>query len=450
MWPFGYFVILSDMRSGSNFLEHSLGQARDIVMRGEMFNPMHTVYDIADLDPSAFDDDRIEGFRLFPDHNDAVLARVLDDPQCAKIILRRNPLDRYLSLELAKHSDKWTWVAATQTQEPRVTFDRAAFERLLQQEADYWPPLWDKLRSTGQSPFVLDYDDLTNLDVINGLLTYLGSTEELEQLSTRYKPQNPRAARDKVTNPDEMYAALADLDPWQLEHRAIGAPKFTWPRPKPSAHYWQGASWCPIEGISRPMIGAWLEAHLGPASQSQEAMGAWRFEIAPHPLERAFDVFCDGVLGWGGHDMPSIRARLDRNHDFDLHPLAQAPTPDGMRREFIKFLKFLRLNLKGQTAMAVRAPWIPMVRLFAKAAATRSGSGAADHIPRIVLCEHEAHLRMPSLLGRTDAPIAWRPIEYGAIGKITLSDIYTDEMDTLCAQAYADDYAWLGCGRFAA
>lgn len=451
MRPWRSFVILSDMRSGSNFLEHSLSQAKDVILHGEMFNPHHTSHDVADLDRLAQSGGAIAGFRLFPDHNDAVLAQVLSDPYCAKVILRRNSLDRYLSLALARHSDQWTWVAASEGQEGRVPFDPETYEQILRQEAAYWPPIWDTLRETGQVPFVLEYEDLTRVQIINGLLKFLGSATQVEQVSGHFKPQNPRAAQDKVTNPEDMAAALAGLA--SSDHgRIASASKFTWPDPKAQVRAWDDLTWCPVVGVSRPQIGAWLEAHLGPAVQEPQAMDpAMSIEIAPHPVQRAYDVFCDALLGWGPRDMPSIRARLDRNHGFALTACQAAPTPDALRTEFTKFLSFLRLNLRGQTAMAVRWPWMPMVRLMARALqeAAVSGAqvGAQACAPRIILCESDAHLRVPALLGHA-AP--WAPIQPEVRGPCALREIYTPEMDVLCAQAYRQDYDWLGCADFQA
>ena len=107
---FDYFVIFAEMRTGSNFLESNLNALNGVSCLGESFNPAFlgapdTVNILGltqmqrDADPHTLLDAmqsqsaELCGFRFFHDHDARILDRILDDPRCAKVILRRNPLD---------------------------------------------------------------------------------------------------------------------------------------------------------------------------------------------------------------------------------------------------------------------------------------------------------------------------------------------------------------------
>ena len=124
MTAFTSFVVLAEMRTGSNFLETNLNGIEGISCLGEAFNPHFIGYPNQDtllgLDKSARDADPlglltrireapggISGFRYFHDHDPRILDAVLDDPACAKIILTRNPLDSYVSWKIAQATGQW-------------------------------------------------------------------------------------------------------------------------------------------------------------------------------------------------------------------------------------------------------------------------------------------------------------------------------------------------------
>ena len=113
---FDSFVIFGEMRTGSNFLETNLNEFPDIFCMGEAFNPEFIGtpktdqvlgYDVdrRDRDPhgllQAFREqpDGLYGFRYFNGHDPRILETLLDDPRCAKVILYRNPVESFVSLQ---------------------------------------------------------------------------------------------------------------------------------------------------------------------------------------------------------------------------------------------------------------------------------------------------------------------------------------------------------------
>lgn len=111
---FDAFVLFAEMRTGSNYLEESLNALPDVTCHGEVYNPTflghHNRFELFGFDMDRRERDPIglldaiiaqteglPGFRLFHDHDDRVVERVLPDPRIAKVILTRNPLDSYVT-----------------------------------------------------------------------------------------------------------------------------------------------------------------------------------------------------------------------------------------------------------------------------------------------------------------------------------------------------------------
>ena len=67
----------------------------------------------------------------------------------------------------------------------------------------------NRLQRTGQAAFYIDYADILDLDILNGLAAFLGVEGRLEALDYRYKKQNPEAIEAKVSNPAEMKGSSA-------------------------------------------------------------------------------------------------------------------------------------------------------------------------------------------------------------------------------------------------
>jgi hypothetical protein len=124
------FLLVGMMRSGSNFLERQLNLLPDVRCHGELFNTAFVGFSheasgrpegykredtaarnadeegfIAKVDQAC--DRRIIGLRLFLDHSAHMTARLLHDPNVAKIVLSRNLLEAYISLETARETGVW-------------------------------------------------------------------------------------------------------------------------------------------------------------------------------------------------------------------------------------------------------------------------------------------------------------------------------------------------------
>jgi hypothetical protein len=78
------------------------------------------------------------------------------------------------------------------------------------------------LQATGQTLFPIRYEDINDVEVLNGLAAFLGSEHRLSAASRRLKRQNPGKIEDKVANVRDMVAALARIDRFGLERITDG------------------------------------------------------------------------------------------------------------------------------------------------------------------------------------------------------------------------------------
>jgi hypothetical protein len=215
---FTYFVVFAEMRTGSNFLEQNINQFEDLQCHGELFNP-HFMgelnkesifgYSLQDRerDPEglvklirAADASVIPGFRFFNNHDPRILRLVLADPACGKVVLTRNVLDSYVSRKIAAATNQWKLTNFKHQKSARIKFDLSEFEKHLDAAQNFQVKLVNALQTAGQTAFYINYDDIHDLDVLNGLAKFLGSSHQAVGLKKNLKRQNPESLEAKVTN----------------------------------------------------------------------------------------------------------------------------------------------------------------------------------------------------------------------------------------------------------
>lgn len=470
---FDYFVILAAMRTGSNLLEANLSAIDGISCYGEAFNPgflgrvnwdemLGVSLEQRDNDPLALLEalrttpGDLNGFRYFKDHDPRVLEPVLNDPRCAKIILSRNPLDSYLSLKIARKTKQWQLKNIKRRLDAQVAFDADAFAEYLDQTQSYYADLSRRLQKIGQTAFYVTYDDLKQLDVLNGLASWLGVSARLDCLDETLKRQNPAPALSKVTNPEEMEASLSKLDGFALSR----APNFggvqSIARVRCLTAPTTSLMFLPIGGAPDARIGQWLAALDGakpgdldtgqPLKQARAWMqahpGHRKFTVLRHPLARAHTAFCTHILSTGPDSYPVIRKTL--RNSFKL------PIPGQVREKnysksqhyqaFAAFLTFLRHNFDGQTPIRVDPSWCSQTQSL------RQISDFAT--PDLVFREEDLSSALPDLartLGHSNPP----PLQdRDADTPFTLSQIYDAQLESLAAEAYRNDYEQFGFDKW--
>jgi len=471
---FTSFVVFAEMRTGSNFLEANLNAFAGITCHGEAFNPHFLGYpnnepilgvDLArrDADPNALlsairnDPAALSGFRYFHDHDPRVFDAIVDDPQCAKIVLTRNPVDSYVSWKIAQATGQWKLTDMKAHKSAQVVFESAEFEAHLEALQSFQVTLLNRLQTSGQTAFYVAYEDLQSVEVMNGLAKYLGVDSALDGLDKNLKKQNPSPISTKVSNYDYMEKSLSRLDRFDLTR----TPNFE-PRRGPNVPSYVVAAdasliYMPLRSGPCNQVVDWLAALDGVSTDdlqtkfSQKDLRQWKrkhpghrsFTVLRHPIARAHDAFCRHILKTGKGSFTQLRNTMMRRYNMPLPVDGPDQSYDlaAHRAAFSAFLIFLKGNLSGQTSIRVDAAWCTQAQAI-------MGFGEVCLPDRII---READLAgeldaLAQAIGRVDAPDlgAQKPDQ-----PFALADIYDDEIEKLAADAYQRDYVMFGFSRWA-
>ena len=454
---FDSFVLLAEMRTGSNHLEANLNAIPGLACHGEAFNPhfighkgVEELFGITLAEREAAPlrllaamrehTEGMAGFRFFHDHDPRVLDQVMADPRCAKIVLTRNPLDSYVSLKIAGETGQWKLTDVKHRKSARVRFDAGEFEDHLDRLHRFQLELLHRLQTSGQSAFYLGYEDINDLDVLNGLAAWLGVGGRLEALSNQLKRQNPAPLSEKVANYDEMAGALARIDRFDLSR----TPGFE-PRRGPSVPGYLAAAQAPLLFMPLPggpvaQLARWLAALDGGAPPlegfSQKTLRQWKrrhpghrsFTVVSHPVQRAYAAY--GELAGSGEG--GLRGTLGRACGLDLP--AEGAGAEAHRAGFLGFLGFLKGNLAGQTGIHTRASW-------ATQSAVLQGL-ARFQAPDMVMRAERLAEELPLLAGLVgcEAP----PLPAASGQAVPLGAIYDGEIEEAARAVYQRDYMGFG------
>lgn len=459
--PFDCFIMLAEMRTGSNLLEATLNSFPGLICHGEAFNPgfvghknktdlFGVTLDAREADPILLlrrmieQSDGMPGFRFFHDHDPRVLAHCLEDRRCAKVVLTRNPLESFVSLKIAGQTGQWKLGDLKNQKTARARFDAADFERHLEVVQGFQLLVQHALQTTAQTAFYIDYEDLHDLDVLNGLARFLGVEARIDAIPDALKKQNPEEIRDKVVNPDDMELALEGLDRFNLSRTPNFEPRRGASVPNLVAAKGAPLMFMPIKGGPEARVAAWLAEIGGGLTEgfTHKALRQWRrnqhnhrsFTVLRHPLARAHAAFCDSLASGRPAE---LRFALRRLYKVQLPTDPADPAYDlyAHRTAFLAFLKFLKGNLAAQTSVKVDAAWATQTAVL-QGFATITGP---DHVLRedqlatgLAFLAAEVGLAAPTLA--PEVPV----------GRYALAEVFDDEIEAAAHEAYQRDYATFG------
>ncbi len=476
MADFDYFVVFAEMRTGSNYLEANINLFEGLKCHGEAFNPSFIGYPQYDdllgitmdkreenpghLIDAIKADDGLAGFRFFNDHDQRVLSICLPDPRCAKIILTRNPVDSFVSWKIAKATGQWKLTNATHAKTQQVAFDATEFAEFLDKIQKFQRRLQSALQQSGQTAFYLNYDDLSEVEVMNGLAKFLGCDDQLNTLDRKLKKQNPAPTIDKVTNPEEMKTALAGWDRFDLGQTPNFEPRRGPMIPAYIAAPTSGLLYLPLRGGIDEQIGQWmadLDDH--PIKDlrrgfSQKTLREWKrqyavyrsFAVLRHPVARAHEAFCRHILFEGPKLFPKIRQTLRKVHRLPIP--ADPLLPRNLKgyditahsRAFLAFLRFVKNNLSAQTAVRTDPAWASQLAVL---------QGMAQFgLPDMIMREDQLAAQLPFLcaqLGISDPP---NLPDGDDMVQSLLGEIYDSKIEEATRDAYARDYLSFGFGNW--
>ncbi len=465
---FDYFVVFAEMRTGSNFLEANINAFEGLTCHGEAFNPHFIGYpnrdeilgvslqarthDPLQLIEAVKADEGLSGFRYFHDHEPRVLKTILEDPRCAKIVLTRNPLDSYVSWKIAKATGQWKLTDVRRRKDSTVLFDGVEFRRHVEALQAFQVELMRGLQVSGQTAFYVAYEDLQDLDVMNGLAKFLGHDETIEALDKKLKPQNPASLSEKVENFNEIPRALSELDRFNLNRTPNFEPRRGAAVPAYVACAAAPLLYLPIPSGPQNSVKRWMAAldHVEVdgliENFSQKTLRQWKkahrqhrsFTVIRHPVARVHAAFCDCILAAESGKYKQIRNTLRRVYKM--------PLPKGLpgddygatehRAAFEAFLSFVKANLQGQTSIRQDGHW------GSQAVAMKGFANLA--LPDMIVREAEIESYLPALamqIGRMDAP---DPEHVDPHHSVPLSEIYDADIEALVKDIYKRDYITFG------
>ncbi|MCU0826796.1 MAG: sulfotransferase domain-containing protein [Tabrizicola sp.] len=461
---FHSFVILAGMRTGSNFLEANLNALDGVTSYGELFNPHFIgkkdaveLFGITlaerDLNPKPLlrrlraETAGLPGFRFFHDHDPRVLDLVLEDPACAKIILARNPVDSYVSWKIAQATGQWKLTDAKRLKSATVRFDEAEFADHLAATQTFHLRLLRALQASGQTAFVLDYEDLSSVEVLNGLAAFLGVEGRLKAVDDTLKKQNPEPLEKKLENPEAMVAALARADLFALARTPVFEPRRTAAIPHAVACNAARLLFFPVRSAPDAAIVRWMAGFGGLLEGfDNKSLRQWKrthpghraFTVVRHPLLRAHVAFREKILSGQLAEhrrvlMTAYKARL---------PDPGQPFADtaAERDAFLVFLNYCRLATSGQTGQRVDSNWASQTAIL---------QGFSSFQPLdLVIREDRLAQGLDFLASEVGAEAAALPPDDTAA--TALAAIYDSSLDTAAEAAYSRDYLGFGFGPWRA
>jgi len=466
---FDYFVIFAEMRTGSNFLESNLDLFPGLQTYGEAFNPYFMVkpkleelfgvtVEARNADPLRLiarmkeETEGIPGFRFFHDHDNRVFEAVIDDPRCAKVVLTRNFVDAYVSRKVAWETDQWQLSNVHDAIKKKARFVPQEFAKLFFRITEFQQKVLGRLQRSGQTAFYIDYEDIQDIDVVNGLAAFLGETTRIEKFSGKFKKQNPEGLEEKIVNYPDLVKTVKEIDFFDIGHSPVFEPRRTPMVPSYVTAPRAPLMFLPIQGGPVDEMRNWLAALDGVSvdelktGMNQREMRKWKrthgnhrsFTVVRHPVARAHAAFCRHFLSEGPGAYLEIRRALREHY--------HVPLPDELvpregydkvahHEAFLAFLRFLKSNLEGQTTIRVDGAWATQGQVI-------HGFGQV-HLPDHILRESQLELG----LGQLCAEVGIEPLpapEPIVDTPYALADIYNDDIEKAVRAAYQRDYMLFG------
>ncbi|MBV7380116.1 nodulation protein NodH [Maritimibacter dapengensis] len=396
--------------------------------------------------------DGIPGFRLFHDHDPRVFDLVMEDRRCAKIVLTRNLVDAWVSQRIAWSTKQWQLGDDVDRKTWRVKFDPKDFKHFYFTVKERQQNIARRLQISGQAGFHIDYEDIQDIRVVNGLAAYLGETEKLERLSGQFKKQNPEPLADKVRNFEEVEKTVNDIDRYDLGRLPNFEPKRGPTVPSYVTAREAGLCFMPIPGAMDQEIRDWLGAVDGVQRDelttgfTQKDLRQWKnrnkgsrsFTVLRHPAERSHSVFCRYVLNQTPWTMWELRHGLIEKYGLDIPwdtPIGEEYDRPRHRAAFLKFLEFVAGTLGGSSAHPVEPIWATqdvLLRGF-------SGFVAPDHVLREAQVQ-EGLAFLSKEIGIDPPPLG----EAVKDEPYSLASIYDEEVEKAVRNCYARDYMAFG------
>ncbi|MEO0342494.1 MAG: hypothetical protein AAF198_03575 [Pseudomonadota bacterium] len=420
-------------------------------MRGELFNPgfigrpkfnreAHPDFQLREVDPVGFLDKligqseaKLLGFRLFDGHDDRVLSHVLSDTSCAKIVLRRDPLHCFLSRQIVSQTDQWRLADVAKRKESKVVFDPEEFEAFRDRQNAYYGWINQELQQRGQTAFWINFQDLQDVEIWNGVFKYLGVNDYKARPQSRLIRQNPEPLEEKVSNPEAIipYATEETLPAPPVSK--IDAIETSMAMNLTTARGADLSNTFFSEALIK-YVKKGARARATKIDTSDLKIKTWQMKHPEHemffcvedPVHRAYRAFDTYVLRPPHGAARHMRRNLILFYglDWDLDHILEVSPKDYSLANYVKdfktFLRFLEKHLLGQTRSKPHHDWnFQYLRLQA----------IQSRIPRTTIVEQ-----------RLDSNFSETKINLPTFsGLYSLAEFLDEDIINLVGKAYAED-----------
>jgi len=233
------FIIITQPRSGSYFLQSLLDSADDIVCHGEIFKKERVEIgkwhskrlrieeqDIAKRDSDAYgfvmglrnlNPRKIFGFKAFWPHiipHKILIKNIVNNSEWKKIFLYRNPLETYASLLRAKETQQWVQKISARKEARgkaefvRVKFEEASFIRHLREFNAFLNKNSRIISTQPECCFPVPYHEVLQQERQADILRFLGSSAPVGTLQSAYKKQFEGGLNEAFINKGDVLAFL--------------------------------------------------------------------------------------------------------------------------------------------------------------------------------------------------------------------------------------------------
>ncbi len=479
--PFTSFIMLGAMRSGSNLLEKFLNQYEGLVCHGELFHKsfigvqgcqsfLGIKTEARNGDPQrlldavrANDPSKITGFRFFQDHDERVLEAALKDRYCAKIVLTRDPIESFVSLQIALETQQWLVSDIAHRKEVQIHFDLDDYATYQKDRMAFYARISKSLALSEQPFFEIDYTMLTDVKNINRLAAFIGDRVGKAALTEPIKRQNPGALAHKISNIEEVRAAL-EAPSLQERPPPVLTPILESGTDLSRAYFCQKNPlvFGPVPGVPDKGVRKWLEAQNQRAAEngfSSHRFAEWKeqhksstfFSVVRHPVLRAYNAFMLKVFATNSDAYLAIRQELENQFgmflpqgdiapDQDRHMLEKSGYgAEAHRISFKLFLIFVAANLGDETRIRQDGKWQLQTEILRRYRVL--------HPEVIALKEENLKYGLKHLQNMLNLPPVynWHNEPEKAFS-FPISEIYDAEIESLAHAAYGQDYEELGFG----
>ena len=203
--PFNIFSIVSEPRTGSNFLVSVLTSNKNIVCHAEVFhpdkiyiklpkdeipgkqerdlNPVNFLNTVMQLTYEKYDNPELIGFKYFFDHNSKIMDHIITERIPVILLERLDKLAQYSSAKIANKTDQWT--SKQQSEQPnqdrRVRFSLLQYIAfILRSKYRFYQAI--KTLDKNKADYIhIYYEDIVKENGVTGIYEFLNidSTAEL-------------------------------------------------------------------------------------------------------------------------------------------------------------------------------------------------------------------------------------------------------------------------------